>query len=287
MAGRLRERSKPVEGVLRTENALTFASLWIDACVEYRSGNTRQAIKVLEPAIDASANPYNGLALALFCAQAGEIDRARDWFLAGWEMTAEGPMTDKGLLELQDKIRSILKSEQLPPTDIAPTTMVEVHNRLLAAHPNATDLYQRRAVCYLRIRDWNKAAADFQKVVEKLPQFGWNWYHCGIVALYQGNLPEYKKMCQEVLARCAKSKDGQEKHALVHLVFLSESNGIDAQQLPELLTANRGKTVNDDWVKLALYRCGRFKESQETPVESDSSRAVAAMAEYKLGNESR
>ena len=71
--------------------------------------------------------------------------------------------------------------------------MVEVYSRLLAAHPNATDLYQRRAVCYLRIRDWNKAAADFQRVVEKLPQFGWNWYHCGIVALYQGNLPEYKK----------------------------------------------------------------------------------------------
>ena len=156
----------------------------------------------------------------------------------------------------------------------------------MAAHPNATDLYFRRAVCCLRVRQWSKALGDFRRVVDSQPQFPWNWYHWGLLSLHQGDIQEYQRACREVVARSAKSADNGERHAMVHLVFLGASSGLDAHQLLELEAANRGKTTNDDWVRLALYRRGRFEEASETKFET-SFGAVGAMAEYRLGNESR
>ena len=104
-----------------------------------------------------------------------------------------------------------------------------------------------------------------------------------------GDVQEYQRACREILVRFAKSKDNSDRHAVVHLVFLGASSGLDAGQLLELKAANRGKTINDDWVKRALYRCGRFEESRETQTELDdpSFIAVGALAEHRLGNKSR
>ncbi|MCR4412741.1 MAG: hypothetical protein NUV77_09990 [Thermoguttaceae bacterium] len=231
-------------------------------------------------------NAWGCLSLAVLCRQSGEKRRACDWLFAAAEMAAGGLITDQELLDGLAKVASDLNARRPPPAGIAPAACVDVYDRLVAAYPNALGLYFRRAVCCLRVCQWSKASADFRRLVESQPQAAWNWYHWGLVSLHQGDLFEYQRACGEVRARFATSNDAGDRHALVHLVFLGPSGGLDARQLREAERANRGRTTNDDWVRLALYRCGRFEESRTVTAET-SFGVVGAMAEHRLGNASR
>ena len=51
-----------------------------------------------------------------------------------------------------------------------PSKAIDDFSRLIAAKPDATDLYMRRADLYMKVEKWDAAVADYEKVLSADPE---------------------------------------------------------------------------------------------------------------------
>jgi WD40 repeat protein/tetratricopeptide (TPR) repeat protein len=169
---------------------------------------------------------------------------------------------------------------------------------LMAEDRNSPDLLRRRGTAYTRLREWDKAIADFSKAIELRPvdyevwtkraearaQLG-QWDQ--VVADYQEafrlqpqdanigcalavahllrrDLDGYRKQCRQLLDRFGRTENASRSFVQWLVVMLPDA----ANDMPALvaLTEMARRENPEDWQALetlgaALYRAGRFEES--------------------------
>jgi serine/threonine protein kinase/Flp pilus assembly protein TadD len=162
--------------------------------------------------------------------------------------------------------------DRLPPDLLGPerkltpvcTEMVpypEVFARLIELRPHDVRLWLARARASARKGAWDRAAADFGKVIELEPDGAGHWYRLALAQLRAGRPAEYRRACAAVLERLGRS----EEHWVLARVVYTCVYLPDAVPDPSALVEVAGRAVKGgESIHLsgaALCRAGKFAEA--------------------------
>jgi WD40 repeat protein len=171
-----------------------------------------------------------------------EVDRQARWRLLG-PQKGEPPLNlfhATGALELPQLTRAIEQQQEEPWA------------------------WQVRGCLYAQQNQWDRAAADFSKAIERNRDDSMAWYWYLHMRLQANDIAGYRRGCAEMLTHLDDSVRGWDANTLAWLSALVPGAVSDYSRLVPL--AQKASSSSKSWQTLdtlgaVLYRAGRFKEA--------------------------
>jgi tetratricopeptide (TPR) repeat protein len=157
-----------------------------------------------------------------------------------------------------------------------------------------------RARHHIELGEWQKAAADYDKLLELRPAFADVWFENAYLRLKCGNTKGYWELCRRMLEQFGQSEGVHEFAILAHTWVLVPQTPDDATRAVQLaeqrMSLTRADPIHGPWsvhvLSLAYYRSGLNDKAvecvakglkEQTKVECNLVNAlVLAMAHYRL-----
>lgn len=263
--------------------------------IEFHFGNPQIGLNILTTNLRGGrvTEGYFDLIAGLH-SKLGNTEQTRDWAVAAFEsagMTSHWiAPPDNPLLKLALPLAAF--EETPPPVDTDPRFYLEVYNRLIAEHPDADQLYCRRAHCHARLGDWRSAAADFQTAFQLFPDDCRNQVYWGLASLMVGNIDGYQEACRLARNFWNFTLDPTEAAASVMLCAIAPNSGVEMNDLPSIVRSLPEDFDHQYLIRgLLLYRLGRSGEAlvtlqsvSMTGYERALCECLMAMAHFRNSN---
>jgi tetratricopeptide (TPR) repeat protein len=144
-------------------------------------------------------------------------------------------------------------------TDMVPAT--EAFAKLLEVRPHDVRLWISRAQSHARKGQWDKATADYGKVVELEPSVAWHWYHLALSHLGAGQPEEYRRVCAAMVARFGEAEDAPVLIRVVYTCLYLPDAVPDPAQLVDVAARAVKGSGSSGLSGAALCRAGKFAEA--------------------------
>jgi tetratricopeptide (TPR) repeat protein len=141
----------------------------------------------------------------------------------------------------------------------------------IALYPHTVPVFASRAAAYVHLRQWNKAAADYDKLLELQPTDGMVWFENAYLRLKRGDIKGYRQLCGRMLEQFGQSKQMYDIAMLAHTWVLALQAPGDAARVPQLAERRLSLTTHHPthsvWsmhvLGLAYYRTGMNDKAVE------------------------
>jgi len=121
-----------------------------------------------------------------------------------------------------------------------------------------------KAAAYVELRQWENAAAAYDKAIQQEPDTPIFWFESACLCLRRGDSECYRKLCARMMERFGKSSNAFEVGILAHTCILSGAAPVDFQQMRRFAERRLARTPASllQWsthvLGLAHYRAGEY-----------------------------
>jgi WD40 repeat protein/tetratricopeptide (TPR) repeat protein len=262
----------------------------------YRAQEWKDAARALEKSMDlrGGGDSSDWFFLAMTRWQLGEKELARKWYDAAALWTAKHRAEDEALRRIALEAAQLLG--QTPPSTY-PAAPSPIWTGVLEVKPDLRAILNERAECYAGLAQWDKAAADYAKVIGSEPPND-AWFQLACVRLLAGDTEGYEQLRKQVRERAGGTKDPFTAYVASRTCMLSPQGLTEPAQLvrwAEQAVANQPRCA---WYLHALgaahYRAGELDQAVQRCRESLEADLgwrgtvlnwlVLAMAHQRLGH---
>ena len=144
---------------------------------------------------------------------------------------------------------------------------INIYNRIISENPNDVDALVGRGFCYLQSKDtYERAEADFQKVVKETPTYIDAYYGLALINKRTGRWEEAKKLLDQAMTTKDLPDDVKEEVLLKKAeVFIHNKEYTKAISLLNAKNISF-KTLTDQWIFLrgeSYYALKKFSDSKK------------------------
>jgi Flp pilus assembly protein TadD len=141
----------------------------------------------------------------------------------------------------------------------------EVFNRLVERRPKDARLWVTRGRSYARQRQWDKAVADYARVMESRPPDDGSTFEYACLLLLSGDDDGYRRLCQRLVERYEQSTDAFTASSAIRTCGLAPGAVSDPARLVRWAEVWMERQPHTGWARvflgMALYRAGRWAEA--------------------------
>lgn len=301
----LRNTDRAVQVAARaTEFAPKITMCWKALGIAlYRDAKWEKAVIALETAIagDPYESSYDWLFLAMAHWQLGNRQLARECF-------SQAPQQMPELGENGAKLGEI-RAEGSDLLGQVPTTIKRTDERLwstvetgcenlLAQHPDAWWLYERRAYARAALDRWQECGEDLAKAYELHPELDDLLLTQAGSLLMAGDHDAYQALCVDAVKQLESSPDRHHRYLQTRICLLATNSTLPAEKLVSLAHEFIDHEPSNRWylhlLGLAFYRAGEYelaiqfadRSMKQAPEWSGhvTSWLVIALAHQQLGD---
>lgn len=269
-AGRPREDyNRAAELARRTiETAPSEGSWCYLSYAHYRCDDTQASLAAMEESLATPNEEWIGqwFLAAMVHHRAGNQELARDWYSAACEWVRKTDNRWSSTRQLRKEAGSLLNlPTDWPPADWTREQYLEAYNRMIEKYPNLYRLYHCRASHHGRLRQWEEAAADYQKASELEPANWHSWQAHAAAELYSKPTEDHTAMFRRLYDAFHDYKNANPRMGLVLHCSLAPNADLDREELNRIADGVLAELPTRPYLELgkgmALYRLGRFEEA--------------------------
>jgi tetratricopeptide (TPR) repeat protein len=271
----------------------------------YRAGDWTASVQALMKSMELhdGGDSFDWFLVAMACWQMKQEDLAREWFNAAQTWMERHKAKNEELLRFRSEAAALLKmpersSSKTPPGSDEPTA---VYALVLKTDPGAVWAYSKRGGVYAVQKQFEKAAADFQKVVDSgSDDVEGVWYPLALLQLKAGRTAEYQGLCTQLLKRLRQSDEQGLVRMTIVICKLGPQAGANGAKVVEMADTIVKKSPNNFEVVgifgECLYRKGDFRaaiEQLDKSAHSDAGIGIhwrhlfLAMSHHQLGHQAQ
>jgi WD40 repeat protein/Flp pilus assembly protein TadD len=148
-------------------------------------------------------------------------------------------------------------------------------NQLMEASPAEGWMYDHRGHAHANLGQWNRAADDYAKAVELMPNTCQIREFYSLILLRNGDIEGCRKACAAMFERFGQTKNFEEACMVARVCSRLPKLDVDPAQIVQLAKMAVDKRPDDGWrlyvLGAAHYRAGQFKEAVDRLHESEKS----------------
>jgi WD40 repeat protein/serine/threonine protein kinase/tetratricopeptide (TPR) repeat protein len=269
----------------------------------YRAEEWKDALAALGKSMElrGGGDSFDWFFLAMAHGQLSEKESAGTWYDAAVLWMYKHRAGDEPLRRLALEAAELLRQPPLPgPAAIlvfTPAEAAAIWTRVLKAKPDLRVALNERAEAYAGLAQWDKAAADYNKVIGPEPPND-AWFQLACVRLLAGDTEGYAQLRRQVRERAAGTKDPALAYIASRICMLSPQALTEPAQLVRWAgqaVASQPKSAGYlHTLGAAHYRAGEWDQAVQRCRESLEADLgwrgaalnwpVLAMAHHRLGH---
>jgi tetratricopeptide (TPR) repeat protein len=173
----------------------------------------------------------------------------------------------------------------------------EIFTRLVEVRPQDARLWVTRGRSYASQRQWDKAVADYARVIESRPVDDGATVEYACLLLLSGDAAGYRRFCRHLIEQYEQSTKGPLSYSAINICGLAPGAIADPARLVSWAQTWMERQPHAGWARnrlgIALYRAGRWEEAVRRLREGEETQPswpglcvddmFLALAYYRLG----